>query len=108
MIAAETLMLPQLEALAGHLETTAGLLLEAPADRSLQRALLQQIQALSNMAAAPLLPLFLRSLAKDLEMRANRVALIVEAAEPSGLDVAVGELRRGVSELRDALAHGRA
>lgn len=108
MIAAEIPMLPQVEGLAGDLETTTGLLLEAPADRSLHRALLQQIQTLSDMVAAPDLPLFLRSLAKDLEMRANRVALIVEAAEPSGLAVAIGELRHNLADLRDALARGRA
>jgi|GEM_PF-2391465 len=108
MIAAEIPMLPQLDALAGDLETTAGRLLEAPADRSLHRALLQQIQALSDMAAAPELPLFLRSLAKDLEMRANRIALIVEAAEPSDLDGAIRALRQGLSDLRHAIARGRA
>lgn len=108
MIAAEIAMLPQLEELAGRLEATTGRLLETPADRTLHRALLQHVQALSDMAATPELPLFLRSLAKDIEMQANRIALIVEAAGPSGLDAAIRELRQGLAELRDAIARGRA
>jgi len=94
--------------LASHLEATAQRLGEAPARLDLRRELLADAQAMSDMAAAGSLPLFLRSLAKEAAGRALRVAHAVEAAGTPDLAAAVADFAGALQELRRAVADGRA
>ena len=94
--------------LASHLEATARRLGGSPARLDLRRELLVDAQAMSDMAVAGSLPLFLRSLAKEVAGRALRVAHAVEAAGTPDLAAAVADLAGALQELRRAVADGRA
>lgn len=101
-------MLPVLRALATALEETGRRLRETPADRGVHRELLRQIQAMAELAQARALPLFLRSHAKEVELRAARVARRVEAGDEPSLEEALRSMREGIDELLAALERGRA
>lgn len=97
-----------LQNLASHLETTARRLGEEPARIDLRRELLVDAQAMSDMAVAGSLPLFLRSLAKEAAGLALRVAHAVEAPGAPDLAATVADLAGALQELRRAVADGRA
>lgn len=97
-----------LQNLASHLETTARRLGEAPARLDLRRELLVDAQAMSDMAVAGSLPLFLRSLAKEAAGLALRVAHAVEAPGAPDLAATIADLAGALQELRRAVADGRA
>ena len=101
-------MLSDLQQLAGQLETTGRRLIDAPADRGLHRDLLHQAQQMSAMAYAPDLPLFIRGVAKDVEVAAYRVAQVVEAVDGPGLDGAIAVMQARLGDLRSAIERGRA
>ena len=97
-----------LQNLASHLETTARRLGEEPARIDLRRELLVDAQAMSDMAVAGSLPLFLRSLAKGAAGLALRVAHAVEAPGAPDLAATIADLAGALQELRRAVADGRA
>ena len=97
-----------LQNLASHLETTARRLGEEPARIDLRRELLVDAQAMSDMAVAGSLPLFLRSLAKEAAGLALRVAHAVEAPGAPDLAATIADLAGALQELRRAVADGRA